>query len=196
MVAVHAERLAFAVAHDWRDEREDVLREHRLEDRGIDLLDLAGIKMVHSLEAADLSRADGVGNRAAEAGLGKVFEYRLRDERRSFTGERHRGGVDGAFALDVGEHDIMFAGEADELLADAVHKDDLDGQAAEDGDVGDDVREILVGHDRAIDRDDEHVVAEHGDIPEDSPEVGRLHGALTLAGHAQSLWTPERAGQY
>ena len=41
----------------------------------------------------------------------------------------------------------MCAGEADELLADTVHEDDLDGQAAEDRDVGDDVREILVGHD-------------------------------------------------
>ena len=90
----------------------------------------------------------------------------------------------------------MCAGEPDELLADAVHEDDLDGQAAEDRDVGDDVRKILVRHDRPVDRDDEHVVAEHRDIPEDSPEVGRLHGALTLAGHAQSLWTPRGAGQY
>jgi len=75
-------------------------------------------------------------------------------------------------------------GQADQLLADAVDQHDLDREAAEHGDVRHDVREVLMGHDRTVDRDDEHVVAEHRDVAEDSPQVGGLHGALALAGHA------------
>ena len=71
--------------------------------------------------------------------------------------------------MDVGERDVVFAGEGDELVADAVDEDDLDRQATQHGDVGHDVREILVADDRAIDGDHEDVVTEHLDVSEDSP---------------------------
>jgi len=40
------------------------------------------------------------------------------------------------------------------------------------------------------------MITEHRDVTEDSPKVGRLHGALTLAGHIESLWTHRTFPQY
>ena len=125
-----------------------------------------------------------------------MFEDGLRNQGRSFAGERHRRGIRRSFPLDIGKRNIMFPSETNQLLADAMDEYDLDRQAPQNGDVGHDIGKILVTDDRAIDGHDEDVVAEHGDITKDPPEVGGLHGALSLAGHTQSLWTPCPAGQY
>ena len=57
---------------------------------------------------------------------------------------------------------------------------DADIQGAEDGDVHQDVGEVLVGNDRAVHVNDERFLAELGDVMEDSPQVGEFHVRLRL----------------
>ena len=52
-VGVHAIGLAVAVEAERRDDRHDTLREQRLEQLGVDALDLAGEQMVDALNDAE-----------------------------------------------------------------------------------------------------------------------------------------------
>ena len=52
-VGVHAIGLAVAVEAERRDDRHDTLREQRLEQAGVDALDLPREQMVHSLDDAE-----------------------------------------------------------------------------------------------------------------------------------------------
>ena len=61
-----------------------------------------------------------------------------------------------------------------ELVADPVHEDDLDPQAPQDGDVDQQVAEVLVGDDRAVDRDHEDLPLETGHVLEDPAQVRGL----------------------
>ena len=65
-------------------------------------------------------------------------------------------------------------GEILDLVADAVDEDDLDAEAAEHGDVGQDVREILVGDDDAVGGDDKGLPLKPGDVFQDAAQVGRF----------------------
>ena len=65
-----------------------------------------------------------------------------------------------ARAVGVGHHGAEFGGAAFDLVARAVDEDDLDVERTQDGDVEQDVAEILRLDDLAVDGDHEDALAE------------------------------------
>ena len=76
-----------------RDDRNDVLRQQRLQQRGVHALDLAGEQIVHALDDAQRMRDDDVGARGAEIVGGKAFENFVRQPVRGGERDFKRGGV-------------------------------------------------------------------------------------------------------
>ena len=61
------------------------------------------------------------------------------------------------------------------LRRSAVDERDPDVQRAEDGDIEQDVGEVFVGDDRAVEAEDENPFAKTRDVLEDAAQVGRFH---------------------
>src|SRR5208283_5617698 len=85
-----------------------------------------------------------------------------------------RRGVGYARAVAVADRDGAQRRELLELVAYAVDQDDLDPEAAKDRDVDEQVAEVLVGHDRPVDGDDEDLPLEPRDVLEDPAQIRGL----------------------
>ena len=110
-VGVHAIGLAVAVEAERRDDRHDPLREQRLQQLGIDALDLAGEQMVHALEDAHGMGDDHVRAGGAQVVRREPFENLVgqpggRGERQV---ERRRVGDAGA--VEIRGRDMALVGE-------------------------------------------------------------------------------------
>jgi hypothetical protein len=106
--------------------------------------------------------------------LREPFDERVRHARGGADREVERGGVGDAGAVGIGDGDFPRGRELDDLMTDAVHEHDLDAERAQHGDVDEEVAEILVGDDGAIDRDDENLPVKTGDVLQDAAEVRGL----------------------
>ena len=83
----------------------------------------------------------------------------------------------------AGDGNVAKDGELAELMADTVHEHDLDAEAAEDGDVDEEIVKILVGDDGPVDRDDENLALKTRDVFEDAAQiVGLDRGGLGRGG--------------
>ena len=149
-----------------------------LDQRGdqvlVDPVDAAGELLVNALQDADRHRANRIGDDRLERALGQALEDEVGNPGGRPGRQVERGGVGHAGAVAVRDRDAAQDGELLELVADAVDEDDLDPEAAEDGDVDKQVPEILVGDYRAVDRDDEDLPLEARHVLENPPEVGGL----------------------
>ena len=56
-----------------------------------------------------------------------------------------------------------------------MHQDDSNVQRAQDGDIEEDVGKVFIGDNRAIDADDEGLLAEARDVLQDAPQISRFH---------------------
>ena len=81
-------------------------------------------------------------------------------------------------AVEVGRRDLLFLGQRLDLRRRAVDQHDADVQRAQHRDVQQDVGEVLVGDDRAVDAEDERLLAELRNVLQDAPQVGRFHVRL------------------
>ena len=68
-------------------------------------------------------------------------------------------------------------GERLDLPGGAVHEHDADVQRPQQGDVEEQRREVVVGDDAAVDRQDEGLLAELRHVLQDAAQVGELHGS-------------------
>ncbi len=141
----------------------------------VDPLDPAGEFPVH---AAD--DAEGMGDHRVRVDGPQVARRKALHDFMGNSicgGERHAEGarVGHAGAVEVGEEEARLVGQLPHLVADAVDDHDPDAQAAEDGEVEQDIGEIVAGDDRAVDRDDENLIPELGDVGEDAAQVGDIH---------------------
>ena len=84
-----------------------------------------------------------------------------------------RGGVGDAGAVEVGRRLAGLLGQAADLMAGAVDQRDADAQAAQQGDVEQQIAEVLVLDDGAVQGDDEHPVAELRHVTQDLAQVGQ-----------------------
>ncbi len=73
-------------------------------------------------------------------------------------------------------------GEFHDLVARAVHDDDLDAQRAEDGEVEQDVREVRRGGDFAVHGNDEYALAKTRHVLQDFPEIRDVHNVGVCGG--------------
>ena len=137
-------------------------------------VDAAGKLVVHALDDAEGHRADGVGEGGLQAVLRQALDHEVRHTGGSTDGEIEGGGIGHAGALDVRDRDLAGPGKFIDLVADAVDEDDLDAEAAEHGEVDQDVGEVLVGDDDAVQRDDKGLALKPGDVFQDAAQVGRF----------------------
>jgi hypothetical protein len=174
-VGIHPVGAAFAVEAERRDDGEDALGEQSLEHFDVDTFDLAGEEVIDAAEDADGMGDDRVGGSGADIVGGETFE--------DFVGEAIGGGegefegefVGDAGAIEIGGGDAGFVGELADHGGGAVDEDDADVEGAENGDIEEDVGEILIGDDGGVDAEDEATFAEAGDVTENAAEVGRFH---------------------
>ena len=171
-VGIHAQRPAVAVETDRVDHRHDAGVDELLDELAVDAIDAAGKLVIHAAQNPNRHSSDGIGQRSLQAVGGQPFDYEVRDARGCADREVKGGGVGHAGAVGVGDRDVAELGELLDLLADAVDHHDLDAERAQDGDVGDQVGEVVVGDDAAIERDDEDLALETRDVLEDAPQVG------------------------
>jgi len=68
-----------------------------------------------------------------------------------------------------------------------VNEDRADVQRAQDRDIQQQVWEVVIGDDGAIDGDDECLFPKPGDVAEDAPQVGRLHEIGSVCMFPQGL---------
>ena len=55
-----------------------------------------------------------------------------------------------------------------------MHEHDFDREAAQDGDIDEEVAEVLIGHDGTVEGDHKDLVLEARDVFEDATQVGGL----------------------
>ncbi len=166
-----------------RDERDDLALDQRREQLLVDPVDLAGQLLVHALDDADRHGADRVRDHGLERAL-PVSPSRMRWETREearIARSRVAASVTPG-AVGVGDRRRRAASASSwSWWPMPCTSTTLIAEAAQDGDVDQQVAEILVGHDRAVDRDDEDLPLEPGHVLQDPAQVrgldrGRLRG--------------------
>ena len=170
-VGVEAVRVALPVAADRRDDGHDVLVEEGFEEVGVDALDLAGVLVVDAGQDAGGVGDDGVAHGPSQVGGGQPLEEFVRDVRGREEGELERRVVGDARAVEVAGGGARCLGEPADLVGRAVDEADADAQGAQQGDVEQEVAEVLALDDRAVERDDEEPVAEERDVAENFAKV-------------------------
>jgi hypothetical protein len=175
MVGVHAIRAALAIETQRRHHGNDTRVHQLLEQLHVHPLDLAGEQMVHAADDALGVRDDGVGAGRAQVVGRQPFENLVRQPVRGGQRELERLGVGHAGAVGVRRLGTAFVRQRLDLRARAMHQRHADVQRAQHGDIQQDVREVVVGDDRAINGDDEGLLPEARDVAEDAPQVGGFH---------------------
>ena len=99
----------------------------------------------------------------------------MRQPVRARERQLQRVGVSHSRAFEIGGLDLEFFGQRLDLRRGAVHERDADVQGAEDGDVEQDIGEVFVGDDGAVNADDEDFLAKARDVLEDAAQVSRFH---------------------
>ncbi len=198
-IGIDAVGLAFAVEAQGGEDGDDALGEEPLEQLGVHALDLAGEKLVHPVQDAGGVGDDGVGAGGAEVVGGQALEDFVREPVGGGERELERGFVGDAGSVKVRGGAAGFAGQRANLGGGAMHEHDVDVQGAQDGNIHEEVGEVLVGDDRAVHVDDERLVAELRDVAENAPQVGEFHvssGERAQAGaaavRARAVWRAAR----
>jgi hypothetical protein len=120
-------------------------------------------------------RNDGVGAGGAKIVGGKPFENFVRQPVRGGERKLERGRIGDARAVEIGGRDFLFLSQRLDLRRRAVNQHHADVQRAQHGDVEQDVGEVLVGDDGAVEREDEGLFAEARNVLQDAPQVGWFH---------------------
>ena len=174
-IGIYAIGLAVAIKAKRRNDRNNSLREQRLQQFGIDAFDFAGKKMVDALNNAQRMRDDGVGAGGAQIVGGKAFENFVRQP----VGRGERELQRSASVMPVPSRseglNFLFFGQRFDLRRRAMHEHDADVQRAQHGDIEQNVGEVFVGDDRAIDADDECLFPKARDVLQDAPQVSGFH---------------------
>ena len=179
-VGVDAIGLALAVEAERRDDGDDALRQKGLEQFHVDALHLPGELLVHALDDAHGMGDDHVRARGAQVVRREAFENLVRQPgcRRERQVQRRR--VGDPCAIEIRGRGMTLVGERLDLLGSAVHEHDADVQRPEKSDVEQQRREIVVGDDSTVNRQDERLLAKLRHVLEDAPQVGQLHNSMTV----------------
>lgn len=193
-VGVDAVGMAFAVEAERRNDREDALGEEPLEHVDVDAFDLAGEEVVDASENAEGMGDDGVGGGGADVVGGEAFEDLVGEPVGGGEGKFEGRFVGDSGAVEIGGGGTGFDGQLLDHRGGAVDQDDTDAEGAEDGDVEEDVREVLAHDDGGVDGEDERAFAEPRDVAEDAAEVCGFHGIVGIFGSWGSGGTEATGG--
>ncbi len=125
-------------------------------------------------------RHDGVRHGGPQIGHRQSLENLVRETRGRRERQLERRRVGDAGAVEVARHDAALGAEARQLRRRPVDEHDTDAERPQDGDVEQNAREVLVGDDRAVNREDEGPLAVARDVLQDAAQVGRFHRALAF----------------
>ena len=188
VVGVDAQRISVAVEANRREDRHDVEVEQLADEFHVQLVHLAGEKLVLALDDAHGHGAHRVAQRALQARVREALDDLVAHLRRGLNGELQRRRVRRAAAVNIGDGDLALRGEALELPPDAVHQHDADVQAAQHRDVRQQIRKIFVVHDAPVHRQHKDMVAKLRDIAQDAAQVRRLERARFIRPRSRARW--------
>ena len=174
---IEAERAALAFAAAWWDERGDALVDELLERLGVDAVDGAGVAEVTAADDACGVDGDGIGDCGAEADASEVLEHGGGEPADGVDGSLEGGFVGDAGSVWAGECDAAAGGEFHDLESGTEDDDDADTEGMEDGEVEEDVAEVFVADDGAVDENDERLAAELGDVAQNAADIVVFHRA-------------------
>lgn len=174
-VGIDAVGVAFTVEAEGGDDGNDALGEEGLQEFGINPFDLAGELVVATAEDTERMGDDGVGGSGPEVVGGQAFE--------DFVGEAVGGGegkfegfrIGHAGAIEVGGGTPGVLRQLADHGRGAVDQEDADIEGAQDGDIEEDIGEVVVHDDGGIEAEHEGAFPEAGDVTEDAAEVGGFH---------------------
>ncbi len=186
--------MAVSIDAEGRDHGHDAGGDELLKELHVDPFDPAGEEVIDALE-----NAQGMGDHRRAAGAAQVGGDQTLEE---FVGEAvGRGerqlqglGIRHSRPFEVGGLGIGLLRERLNLGGRPVDQNDAHVQGPEDGHVHQEVGEVLVLDDRPVDGDDEDLLPELGDVPEDAAEVGGAHGVGSRSQRAPDYTPPGRGG--
>src|SRR6185437_8589100 len=164
-----------------RDDGNDTLVQERLQQFGIDAFDFAGELLIDALNDARGMGDDGVWADGAEIVGGEAFEDFVREAVGGGQGELQGIRVGHAGAVEIGGLDVALLSEGLDLRGGAVDEHDANVQRAEHGDIQEDIAEIFIGNDGAIDFNDEGFLPELGDVLQNAAQVCQFHFIILLS---------------
>src|SRR5262249_49626048 len=138
--------------------RNDVVLQERLEQADIDTLDATRELMIDSLKDAGRMGHEGVAARSPQVVRGEAFENFVGDAIGGGQGELERRAVGHSGAVDVGRRLPGLLGEATNLMAGAVDQGDFNAQAAQQENIEQQVAEVVVLDNGAVQGDYEDLV--------------------------------------
>ncbi len=176
-VRVQAKGVPLAVATQRRHHRHDIGFQKRFQQRHVDALDAAGPHLIDAFQNPGRVGHQGIGAGAAQVVHSQPFQNFVADAVGGRDGKIERDFIGDAGAVGVRGR---FAGLGRKLLnlqARAMNQHHADAQAAQQVNVQEQVREIVVGNDGAIQRDHEDLVPELRHVPQDFAQVGEFFHA-------------------
>ena len=142
--------------------------------------------MIHPVKDAHRVRNDRVGAGGAQVVGGKAFEDFVGQPVGGGERELQGVGVGHTRAVEVGRLDFQLLGQRLDLRGGAVDEHDANVQRAEHRDVEQDVGEVFVRDDGAVDADDERLLAKARDVLQDTAQISRFHvGLFSMPGLIQ-----------
>ena len=172
--------VAIAVKSERGDDGDNAFIEELPEHFAIHLMHLAGVLVVYAFENAKRHGLNGVRLCGPQVVGRKSFQNFVRDPIGAEEGEFQRRRVSHAGAVGIRDGPAEFVGERLDLVAGAMDNDNLNAQTPQHSDIQQEVVEIVVGHHRAVNGDDEHLVAELWNVMQNSAQISWFHivGAL------------------
>ena len=175
LVGVDAKGLAIAIEAERRNDGDDAGLNERLEISDIHPLHLAGEFVVLAAANAGGVGDDGIGDGGANIGFRQSVQPVMCQPVGSQDREVQRGRIGYAHAIQIGRGLTALSGEGLDAATGAVHDHDIDIEAAQDGDIHEQMPQGVGDHDGAIDIEHKQPVAKPGDVTENSSEVGGFH---------------------
>ena len=158
VVGVDTVGVALAVEAKRRDDRDAALRQQTLQVAQVDPLRLAGELVIGAVDDAARVRRHGVGRDAAQAVGGEALEDLVRQPVGRSERQIQRGGIHRLGAVEVRRLDALLQRHRRDLAGGAVNQCHADVQRSQHGEIKQEIREILVADNRAIDADDKNPV--------------------------------------
>ena len=172
-VGVQAIGVALAVAAERGNHRHDVVFQQCLQERRVHALDPARQLVIDALQDARRMGHEAVAVRGPQIIGGEPFENLMGDAIGGRQGKLQGGGVGYPCAIDVGRRGARLQGEPPNLLSRPVHQGDANAQAAQEGNVQQEVAEIVIFDHRSIHGNHEHLVAKPRHVAQDLAQDGQ-----------------------
>jgi len=150
------------------------------EQLDVDAFDAAREELVDALEDAHGVRDDRVGIGRPEVTRREALQDLVGQTIGGGERQLERGLVGDPAAVEVRGGEALGAGQGVDLGRGAVNEHDTDAERPQQGDVEHDPAEVLLRDDGAIDRDDEGLLAELGDVLEVPRRSAGLKRSLQL----------------